>query len=175
MSWTLTTCGLTCQPGPCSLVTAESLSGQVPDPGYPLQADPASRPQRSLRPASAAQHTWMGLPSAAPACPPPSVGVVGRALPGETLSALLAQTGTPLAPAPIAPWLGDGYGEGRARVFPQMRRAVPRGGSSKVHPENVQLGLSTTFSIRRVVSTRAGCQERLKNFMPGAFQNLTRL
>lgn len=79
MSWTLTTCGLTCQPGLHSLVTTESLSSHeaVPDPGYPHWADPTPRPQLSLRPASAALHTWAGLPAAAPACPPPppSVGV----------------------------------------------------------------------------------------------------
>lgn len=50
-----------------------------------------------------------------------------------------------------------------------------RGGSSKVHSESIQLGLSTTFSSRRVVSSQAGWQERLKSFMPAAFQNLTSL
>lgn len=64
-------------------------------------------------------HTWTGLSSAAPACPcpPPSVGVVGRAMAGD--SACLAT----LAPTHTSPWPGDRYGEGRARLFTDEFRA----------------------------------------------------
>lgn len=150
-----------------SVVTRLSLT-LVTSLGWPHFTSSA-QPQM----ASAAQHTWTGLPSAVPACPPASVGLWEEPWLVTPCLPCWPNWGPPLATAHTAPWPGDRYGgEGRARLLSWMRSAVLGGGSSKVHQDNLQLGLNT-FSSRRVVSTRALCQERLKSFIRGAFQNLT--
>ena len=158
-----------------SLWTHSVIMGLYLTPVTLTGPDPASCSQLNLRLASAPQQTWTG---SAPGCPPP---------------AHLLHWGWWDEPWLVRPCHAGPHGESPglrltlrpdmadrqllrsgARLLLQMRSAMPRGGSCKVHLENVQLGLSTTFSTRRVVSTGAGCLQRSRIFMPGDFQNLTR-